>query len=90
MIYRVYFSDDVNRTHQVADKASCRFEALTIIETTGYWRGAKEYGVIVELIDPDNEPGFAHSVEQFARNLKYEFNQECVLIAKIQADVDFV
>ena len=79
MLYRI-LTEDKNRL-AVEDIVAFRFGGFTVIEATGFWLGAKESSLIIE-IDTTKEG----VVREVARRIKAVNGQESVLVQSFEVD----
>ena len=78
MLYRIY-TEDKNR-ETIVSIVSRWFDGFTLIETTGYYKGVKEKGLIIEVIS--EEPADILKVQAIEQSIIRENGQECVLTVK--------
>ena len=61
------------------------FNGFTLIESIGWWKGSREFGLIIEIQDAD-----LASIEALAQKIKLLNQQESVLVQEIQCQAKFV
>ena len=82
-LYRIY-TEDKNRA-EVQKIASSRFEAFTLLEGNGFWRGVREACLILEFVTDD-----AKLVGEVAQLIKTTNEQEAVLVVSSEVDSQLI
>lgn len=85
MLYRI-LTENKNKVAVISAIAE-HFAGFTVIEAMGYWRGAPEPCLIIEV---DGTEGFAPCVEQVANIIRIINDQDAVLVQAIGAVSTFV
>jgi hypothetical protein len=76
--YRIYTENKNRECIELA--ASKAFESFTIYSATGYWQGAKENSLVIEIIQFIAETWFQRKVNNLARVIKCFNEQQAVLV----------
>jgi len=89
MLYRVYIGAN-NNTHHVEENKlqevlNKYYEGYTIIQSTGYWHGAKEDSRIIE-IDTTNRDQVLQAIQE----LKAVLQQEAIGLIEIDQSMQFI
>ncbi len=84
MLYRI-FTEDVNR-EQIIRYVSRVFDGFTIYQTTGYWKGAKEASLVIEIITKKADKRIA----MIAKSIKNYNKQQAVLVQVVKASSKLV
>ena len=86
---RLYFSfENIEQLNDILDYLGTTFEAFTIYETKGYWKGISEQSNIFELIT-DNSVFTRAKMENTINYIKICANQESVLYTIKEIKVEF-
>lgn len=86
MLYRIY-TEDTNR-ETIVQIVSRWFDGFTLIETTGYYKGVKENGLIIEVISEDLTD--ALKIQAIEQSIIRENGQECVLTVKAAENFNLI
>jgi len=79
-LYRV-LTENKNR-EKIEEFAACGFDAFTIYEATGYWRGTRESTLVIEV----SGIAIEMQVSALARLIAVYNGQECVLVQEIETN----
>lgn len=82
-MYRI-FTEDVHR-ERIEELVSAHFDGFTLIPAIGFWKGARESSLIIEIETDD-----VVSVRELADSIKFANAQESVLIQHIVSEPEFV
>lgn len=82
-LYRIY-TENKNRA-KVEEIANAWFDAYTIVEATGYWKGTREPSLILEFLTDK-----ASTVRVVAQLIKGHNAQEAVLVVSSEVDSELV
>lgn len=74
-MYRIY-TEDKNR-EATLKLVAASFDAFTVLEAQGYWRGTPERSIVIE-IETENAKG----VHKLARDIREANAQEAVLVQR--------
>lgn len=74
MIYRIY-TEDKNR-NKLEKIVATYFHGFTLIPSTGYWEGAKEESLIIEVVGINEDT----KIRQCAEAIKAVNEQQAVLV----------
>jgi len=78
--YRLY----TERFDNIGALASQRFDGFTLIESRGYWQGAPEDSVIVEVVTDD-----ASKVKALAEDIRRTNHQQAVMVTSEPVTVEW-
>lgn len=81
-MYRIYVEDQ-GRVTTFAVEAGLKRHSIsgaTIYNAIGYWKGEREFSLVIEFVDATRAETFA-----FAYDLKSDLGQEAVLVVHIPA-----
>jgi len=78
MVYRI-FTEDIMRDTVESIMVEF-FDGFTIYNATGYWQGAKENSIIIEIV---GEQEIENIVQEAGSRIKHALRQEAVLITAI-------
>lgn len=89
--YKLLIGAD-NRTKRLHKKTAIKivsrvFEAFTVYETEGYWRGTSEKSMVIEIIVDGRK---RRSVERLAKELAKELKQEAIGLDSIPSRIKFI
>lgn len=79
-------TENTNRA-AVEQLAKEYFDAFTLIDGKGFWRGIPESALVIEVM---LEASYAGRVRRFAEKLRALNDQECVLVQTIELEAEFV
>lgn len=79
MLYRIYTENKNKR--DVLALASGYFPGFTVFEGQGYWQGAAENSLVLEIVAPRTKKS---EVESLAKTIKDVNTQEAVLLQEIK------
>ena len=74
--YRLY-TENRNRA-EVEAIISAEFAGFTVYETTGYWQGTSEHGLVVEIMADSDVPIV---ISEVAERIRDRNNQQAVLVS---------
>ena len=63
-------------------------DGATVYNTIGIWKDEKENSFIVEVLDTENK--LAYNVNRFIEDIKFAFNQKCILMEKQNIGAEFI
>lgn len=84
-LYRIH-TEDVNRP-AIEALVSRYFPGFTVLECAGYYKGARERSLIIEILAPGTQ---AHVVTFIGKTIAQANGQECVLVTSCPVTGDFV
>ena len=92
MLYRICTENIPAKRTKVERAVANEFPGFTILEGAGYWNGAREDSLIIEILTLDSEGGTKEldKIRAVARLIKRILKQEAVLIEVIPCDAHFV
>lgn len=86
--------NDVIQDHVVPNLAAQGIDGFTVTRTEGYWKGVREYSIVVTVFDfvtPGTyEPGLIPWETRFARRLARELDQECILVSSTPCTANLI
>jgi len=83
-LYRIY-TEDVNR-EEIERIAALYFDSFTISQAVGYWTGAREHSLLIEIFEASRFYHAQQKVGCIAKAIKLANKQEAVLV--IELDVE--
>lgn len=81
MTYRLY----TERFANLGDIASRYFDAFTIVDTVGYWRGQRENSAVIEIGTDD-----ARKVQTLAEDIRTTNHQQAVMMTAADETVQMI
>ncbi len=81
--YRIYTEN--KNPERLKELTSLCFDGFTVIRTTGFWKGAPESALIIEIYTEN-----AELVRALAGAIKRNNKQEAVLLTAVNADFELV
>jgi hypothetical protein len=78
--YRLYTQNIIGTIPMVAAYA----ETFTVTETTGYYKGSQEHGLVIEIVATSYE---REKVIALAKHIKEANNQESVLVTETELKI---
>lgn len=73
--------NDVIQDHVVPNLAAQGIDGFTVTRTEGYWKGVREYSIVVTVFDYVYPTATATWPTEFAQQLARELDQECILVS---------
>lgn len=73
--------NDVIQDHVVPNLAAQGIDGFTVTRTEGYWKGVREYSIVVTVFDHVCPNSDATWPVDFAKQLARELDQECILVS---------
>lgn len=64
-------------------------DGATLYNAIGVWEGTKEPTIIIEIVDTENDID-KELIQDFCNEIKELLYQDCVMVEKINANVDFI
>ena len=81
MLYRIYTEDVCEATTQKIIRAtSAHFDGFTVLKGLGYWRGAQENSLIIEIAGDQSDHA---EILLLAQEIKLIGKQQSVLVVKL-------
>jgi hypothetical protein len=88
--YRLYIGANNTTGTVEREKAmaivSAYYEAFSLFDGVGYWRGEEEKNLIIEIATEDK----AGVIEMLCRELKQALNQQAIGLLKIESGMSFI
>jgi hypothetical protein len=87
----IYFIGHNNDTKELESDKACAiisryFEGFTAFEVVGYWHGARERTLKVEVVTDEPSPVLV----RVAKELRKELDQEAIMLEVVESNVAFV
>jgi hypothetical protein len=86
-LYRIY-TENKNR-RKLEKEVSRSFKGFTIYETTGYWEGKQEDGIVIELL-VENTIENANDIKALCQDIKLFNEQESILLTEQEVKAEFI
>lgn len=87
MLYRIFTENTPEYKETAIDLTAQYFDGFTVLEGVGYWQGAGEHSLCIEV---SGHACIRGKVNELAGCIKRRNNQEAVLVQKISATNDFI
>jgi hypothetical protein len=86
MLYRIFTEDKTEAVDVVQEAMTVHdIDSYTLIHATGYWKGAAENSLIIE-VECDMSTATFYKICNIAKQIKLELSQEAVLVQRIESE----
>ena len=82
------YSNDTYKDKIINCLSINNINGATLYKPTGIWKGEKENSFIVEVLDTDNN--LENNIKHFITDIKFLFNQNCILVEKQNIQAEFI
>lgn len=91
-LYRLHTQN--KRKKWICELVSQYFAGFSVVEQTGYWNGKPEKSLCIEIVIGDNFQQFSTAavsvhIKRICKAICGLNKQECVLVQKIECEVEF-
>jgi len=81
--FKIY-TENINQNY-IQNLLNISFDGYTIIRTKGFWRGAPENAIIIEILTKNET-----LIKTLAKQIKTHNNQESVLVTSHDVDAELI